>query len=63
MRKTFTLAVSIGALALPLAACNDPQDTATAEPSYGAAPNLPAPEKRYYDLRSARPVCSQDLCF
>jgi glucose/arabinose dehydrogenase len=39
--------LSIGALAMPLTACSDPQDTATAEPSYGPAPTLPAPEKSW----------------
>ena len=34
----------IGALLLPLAGCNDPQDTKTAEQSYGASPTLPAPQ-------------------
>ena len=34
----------MGALLLPLAGCNDPQDTRTAEQSYGAAPALPAPQ-------------------
>ena len=33
-----------GALLLPLAGCNDPQDTRTAEQSYGASPTLPAPQ-------------------
>lgn len=44
MRKNWLLAISIGALALPLAGCNDPQDTKTAEQSYGASPTLPAPQ-------------------
>ena len=44
MRKNLILAISIGAMALPLAGCNDPQDTATAEQSYGASPELPAPQ-------------------
>ncbi len=44
MRKNLILAISIGAIALPLAGCNDPQDTATAEQSYGATPELPAPQ-------------------
>jgi glucose/arabinose dehydrogenase len=47
MRKIPFLAMSIVALALPLAACSDPRDTATAEQSYGAAPTLPAPEKSW----------------
>src|ERR1043166_2050229 len=47
MRKNLVLAMSIAAMALPLAACNDPQDTATAEQSYGASPNLPAPQKSW----------------
>lgn len=33
-----------GALLLPLAGCNDPQDTKTAEQSYGTSPELPAPK-------------------
>lgn len=44
MRKNLVLAISIGAMALPLAGCNDPQDTATAEQSYGASPELPPPQ-------------------
>jgi glucose/arabinose dehydrogenase len=44
MRKNLLLAISIGALALPLAGCNDPQDTKTAEQSYGASPTLPDPQ-------------------
>ena len=47
MRKVPVLAISIVALALPLAACSDPRDTVTAEQSYGAAPTLPAPEKSW----------------
>ena len=47
MRKIPVLAMSIMALALPLAACSDPKDTATAEQSYGSAPTLPAPEKSW----------------
>ena len=46
MRKIPVLAMSM-ALALPLAACNDPKDTVTAEQSYGSAPTLPAPEKSW----------------
>ena len=55
MRKIPVLAMSIVALALPLAACNDPQDTVTAEQSYGPAPTLPAPEKSL----AARPSTSR----
>ena len=36
--------MTAGAMTLPLAACNDPQDTVTAEQSYGASPSLPAPQ-------------------
>ena len=45
MRNNLILVVSIAALALPLTACNDPQDTATAEQSYGGSPDLPPPQK------------------
>ena len=44
MRKNQRLAMLMGALLLPLAGCNDPQDTKTAEQSYGASPTLPAPQ-------------------
>ena len=44
MRKILLLAVSTAALALSLAGCNDPQDTRTAEQSYGASPALPSPQ-------------------
>ena len=44
MRKNLILAISVSAMALPLTGCNDPQDTATAEQSYGASPELPAPQ-------------------
>ena len=45
MRNNLLLqAICVGALALPLAACNDPKDTATVAQSYGPSPNLPPPE-------------------
>ncbi len=47
MRKIFLLTTCIGALALPLTGCNDPQDTVTAQQSFGPSPTLPAPEKSW----------------
>jgi glucose/arabinose dehydrogenase len=47
MRNHIRLAIWIGALALPLAACNDPQDGVTAEQSFGPSPILPAPQKAW----------------
>ncbi|KRR20697.1 sorbosone dehydrogenase [Bradyrhizobium lablabi] len=44
MRKNLLLATCVGALALPLAACNDPKDTTTVAQSYGPSPTLPPPE-------------------
>ena len=48
MRKNIHLALCVGALALPLVACNDPKDTATdtatVAQSYGPSPTLPPPE-------------------
>jgi glucose/arabinose dehydrogenase len=44
MRKYILLATCVGALALPLAACNDSNDTATVAQSYGPSPTLPQPE-------------------
>jgi glucose/arabinose dehydrogenase len=47
MRNPILLAIWIGALALPLAACNDPQDAVTAKQSFGPSPSLPAPQKAW----------------
>src|SRR5580692_11294426 len=47
MRNKILLAVWIGALTLPLAACNDPKDTVTAEQSFGPSPTLPVPQKSW----------------
>ena len=44
MRRNILLAVGVAVLALPLAACNDPRDTATVAQSYGPSPSLPPPE-------------------
>ena len=44
MRKYIFLAIGVSALALPLAACNDPKDTATVAQSYGPSPTLPQPQ-------------------
>ena len=44
MRKNIFLAAYVAVLALPLAACNDPTDTASVAQSYGPSPNLPPPE-------------------
>jgi hypothetical protein len=43
MRKNILLAIGIGALALPLAACNEPSAATNAEQTFGASPTLPAP--------------------
>jgi glucose/arabinose dehydrogenase len=47
MRKNLGLAIAIAAMALPLAACNDPQDTVTAGQSYGPSPTLPEPQQSW----------------
>ncbi|MDB5610394.1 MAG: sorbosone dehydrogenase [Bradyrhizobium sp.] len=47
LAKNILLTMSIGVLALPLTACKDPQDTVTAEQSYGSSPTLPAPQKSW----------------
>ncbi len=44
MRKHILLATCVGALALPLAACSDPPETATVAQTYGPSPTLPPPE-------------------
>ena len=40
MRKNLVLAMSIGALALPLASCNEPQDKIAVAQTYGPSPVL-----------------------
>jgi glucose/arabinose dehydrogenase len=44
MRNHLLLAVSIGALALPLAACNESSNTSVTERTFGPSPTLPAPQ-------------------
>src|SRR5260370_7710515 len=44
MRNNLLPAIWIGAFALPLAACNDPQDAVSAAQTFGPSPTLPAPE-------------------
>jgi glucose/arabinose dehydrogenase len=44
MRNYLLLAISVGALALPLAACNESSSTAVAEQTFGPSPALPAPQ-------------------
>jgi glucose/arabinose dehydrogenase len=47
MRNHLLLTLSVAILVLPLAACNDPQDTATALQSFGPSPTLPTPQKSW----------------
>src|SRR5258708_13822972 len=44
MRDRILLAMGVGALALPLAACNEPSPPAIAEQTFGPSPPLPAPQ-------------------
>jgi glucose/arabinose dehydrogenase len=46
MRNHLLLAIWVGALALPLAACNDPQDAVPVEQTFGPSPVLPPPEHK-----------------
>jgi glucose/arabinose dehydrogenase len=46
MRNHFLLAISVAILALPLAACGEP-DTVAAEQTFGPSPTLPAPQKSW----------------
>jgi glucose/arabinose dehydrogenase len=46
MRNNILPAICIGMLALPLAACNEP-DTTIAEQTFGPSPTLPAPQKSW----------------
>jgi glucose/arabinose dehydrogenase len=58
MRNHFLVAVCVGTLALPLASCNDPQGTATAEQSYGPSPSLPAPQTSLIPTINVAPATS-----
>jgi glucose/arabinose dehydrogenase len=44
MRNHLLLAICVGALTLPLAACNEQSTGATAEQTFGPSPTLPAPQ-------------------
>jgi glucose/arabinose dehydrogenase len=44
MRNQFLLAACIGALTLPLAACNEQSTAAATDQTFGPSPTLPAPE-------------------
>ncbi|MGY3619013.1 PQQ-dependent sugar dehydrogenase [Bradyrhizobium sp. USDA 10063] len=58
MRKNLLLAMSIGALALSLSACNDPEDTKTVAQSYGASPALPPPQQSWIPTVNIAPAKS-----
>ena len=47
MCNRILLGICLGALALPLAACNEPANTAVAEQTFGPSPTLPAPQKSW----------------
>jgi glucose/arabinose dehydrogenase len=44
MHSHLQLAICLGALALPLAACNEQAPSASAEQTFGASPQLPSPQ-------------------
>src|SRR6202050_575972 len=46
MRNHLLLAISVAILALPLAACGEP-DTVAAEQTFGPSPTLPEPQKSW----------------
>jgi glucose/arabinose dehydrogenase len=56
MRKNIHLALCVGALALPLAACNDAKETATVAQTYGPSPTLPPPEHSWIPTVDIAPV-------
>jgi glucose/arabinose dehydrogenase len=47
MRKNVLLAILTGAFALPLASCSEPQNTASADQTFGPSPALPAPQNSW----------------
>src|SRR6267143_675006 len=56
MRKNILPAVWIAALVLPLASCNDPHDTVTAEQTFGPSPTLPAPQHSWIPTVNIAPA-------
>src|SRR6195952_1915581 len=56
MRNHLLLAVSIGALALPLAACNESSNTTVAEQTFGPSPTLPAPKSSLFPTINVAPA-------
>ena len=58
MRKNLPLAMWIGALTLSLSACSDPQDTRLVAQSYGATPELPAPQHSWIPTVNIAPASS-----
>jgi len=55
MRKNILPAILIGAFALPLASCNEPQDT-SAEQTFGPSPTLPPPQKSWIPTINIAPA-------
>jgi glucose/arabinose dehydrogenase len=55
MRKKILLAMCLGALALPLDACND-QDTIPVEQTFGPSPSLPPPQKSWIPTVNIAPA-------
>jgi glucose/arabinose dehydrogenase len=55
MRKKILRAMGLGALALPLAACND-QDTIPVEQTFGPSPSLPPPQKSWIPTVNIAPA-------
>ena len=58
MRNHLLLAMCVGALALPLAACNEPSTTASAEQTFGPSPTLPAPQSSLIPTINVAPAAS-----
>jgi glucose/arabinose dehydrogenase len=47
MRRILLMAMSISALALPVASCSEPLESATAEQTFGPSPTLPTPQNSW----------------
>src|ERR1700730_6145663 len=56
MRKILLLAMSIGALTLPMASCNEPSNTTAAEQTFGPSPTLPAPQTSWIPTVNIAPA-------
>ncbi|GAC1649234.1 MAG: hypothetical protein NVS4B4_21920 [Bradyrhizobium sp.] len=62
MRNHLLLAMCVGALGLPLAACNESHDAATVEHTFGPSPVLPPPEHSWIPTVAIATTNLSNIC-